>query len=142
MGRTRRGRHARPPAPWPAPSPASLPGAVVLRAECCGRGYLWPWPAEDVEWDSLDAGDLGLSTDLVRRLDDWYERWDALTMADEGPVPPAEDDRRRAAWAAWQQEGLDLAYDVQHELVTAELGIDVHYRTDDDPRPVFERRGR
>lgn len=114
----------------------------MLRAACCGQGYLWAWPADDAASDAVEAGDPGLSKDLVQRLDDWYERSDALTVADEGPVPRPEADRRRAAWAAWQQEGLDLAYDVQHELVTAELGIEVHYRTDDDPRPVFERRGR
>ena len=113
----------------------------MLRAECCGQGHLWAWPADDVECDPVDAGDLGLSTDLVRRLDDWYERWDALRMADEGPVTPAEADRRRAAQAASQQEGLDLAYDLQHALVAADVDIEVHYRTDDDPRPVFERRG-
>ncbi len=49
----------------------------MLRAACCGQGYLWAWPADDAASDAVEAGDLGLSKDLVQRLDDWYERSDA-----------------------------------------------------------------
>lgn len=92
---------------------------------------------DDPVWDSdLDhlgpvvLEDLGVSTQLVRRLRAWNETFKRIALTDFA-FSSAEEERR------WQQEGLGLAYELQDALPD----IEISYANDTDPRPVRDRRG-
>ena len=70
------------------------------------------WPLWDAD-GNVDAATLPLSAGLQQRLDAWAEAFDGTVN---------RDDPRRArfatpeARAAWNEQGLDLWHDLQHEL--------------------------
>ncbi len=101
-----------------------LPAAVLFEPRCCERGYLWPHPPDPRIPEPLDPARLRLSGQLVDRIEEWY---------DSAPLTglPADLDR-----------GVELAYEVQRELVATGLDVEVIWGLDEHPVPVWERRGR
>ncbi|GIF45264.1 hypothetical protein [Actinoplanes xinjiangensis] len=93
--------------------------------------------SDDPVWDSdLDhmgpvvLQDLGVSTQLVQRLQAWNERFNGLALTDF-EFTSVDEER------SWRREGLTLAYELQNELPD----IEISYAEDTDPRPVRDRRG-
>jgi hypothetical protein len=93
--------------------------------------------SDDPVWDSdLDhmgpviLQDLGVSMQLVQRLQAWNERFNGIALTD---FEFTSGDEERS----WRQEGLAFAYELQSELPD----IEIRYAEDTDPRPVRDRRG-
>ncbi len=92
---------------------------------------------DDPVWDSdadhlgpVALADLGVSAQLVQRLRAWNEHVKGIALMDVEFRSPDEERR-------WEQEGLQLAYQLQNELPD----IEISYAHDTDDRPVRERRG-
>jgi hypothetical protein len=90
---------------------------------------------DDPVWDSdLDhmgpvvLQDLGVSTQLVQRLQAWNERFNGIALTDFEFIN-ADEERR------WRQDGLTLAYELQNELPD----IEISYA--ENPTPLRDRRG-
>lgn len=93
--------------------------------------------SDDPVWDSdLDhvgpvvLQDLGVSAQLVQRLQAWNGRFNGIALTDF-EFASVDDER------SWRQEGLALACELQNELPD----IEISYAEDTDPRPVRDRRG-
>lgn len=93
--------------------------------------------SDDPVWDSdLDhmgpvvLHDLGVSAQLVQRLQAWNERYNAIALT--GFEFAGVDEEQR-----WRQDGRALAYELQNELPD----IEISYFEDADPRPLRDRRG-
>jgi hypothetical protein len=106
-----------------------LPIALQVMAEHAGDDGVWN---NDLDhYGPVVLADLGVSSELVQRLQAWNEQYQRTALTDfEFPNP--EQERR------WAQEGLRLAYELQNELPD----IEISYAHDADDRPVRERRGR
>ena len=109
------------------------PTVVELMAEHADA-YLWNRsPDQHLDDDYVvDPAVLGLSHQLIARLDEWNVEWSCRVLG-FGNNSGAAD---------WERNGLRLAYRLQAELDALGLDIDVRYGHDDDPRPLRERRGR
>jgi hypothetical protein len=81
----------------------------------------------------VDPAPLGMSPELIARLEAWNVEWSRRALGLETSEDSAE---------AWDRTGLRLAYELQAELDALGHDIDVRYAHDDDPRPLRERRGR
>jgi hypothetical protein len=104
------------------------PRALRVMAE-----YMDDDPVWDSDFDHMGPvvlKDLGVSAQLVRRLQAWNEHFNSIALTDFEFV--GEDEER-----SWRQEGLTLAYELQNELPD----IEISYADDTDPRPVRDRRG-
>ncbi|WP_285474976.1 hypothetical protein [Actinoplanes sp. NBRC 101535] len=91
---------------------------------------------DDPVWDSdpAHAGpvvlqDLGVSTQLIQRLQAWNERFDSIALTDFEFTSAHEEQ-------TWRREGLILTFALQNELPD----IEISYAEDTDPRPVRDRR--
>ena len=92
---------------------------------------------DDPVWDSdmdhmgpVELEKLGVSSQLAGRLRAWNEQYNGIALT--GFEFRTADEEN-----AWQQSGLQLAYELQNELPD----IDIGYAHDHDDRPVRERRG-
>ncbi|RBY88130.1 hypothetical protein DQ244_16400 [Blastococcus sp. TBT05-19] len=77
--------------------------------------------------DLLDPAELGLSPELIARLDAWRDRQETLSGAWIRIDPPVTDEEQSRG-EQQQRELLTLAHDVQHEL-----GPDVEVLLDGQP---------
>ena len=96
--------------------------------------FLWNRSPDRRPWDDyeVDPAALGASAEVVAALTEWNDRYQRLSLSEDPPWP-SEDQR------VWRQEGLHLAYRLQHELGP---DVDVLYHQDGDEAPVSGRRGR
>jgi hypothetical protein len=92
---------------------------------------------EDPVWDSdldhlgpVKLESLGIEMHLVERLRAWNDQFNGIALT--GYEFPSPDEESR-----WQQEGLQLAYELQNQLPD----IEISYAHDQDSRPMRERRG-
>ena len=111
-----------------------LPSVVEVIAEHTDV-FLWNRsPNQDPSEDDYVVlpGGLGISPELVARLEAWNVEWSrrALGLGTSGDSK------------TWERTGLRLAYELQAEFDALGHDIDVRYAHDDDPRPLRERRGR
>lgn len=107
---------------------AYRPHALRVMAE-----YMTDDPVWDSDLDHMGPvvlQDLGVSAQLVQRLQAWNERFNGIALTDfEFTSVDAE--------RSWRREGLALAYDLQNELPD----IEISYAEDTDRRPVRDRHG-
>ena len=116
-------------------SKPNLPTVIEVMAEYGGT-VLWNRsPAPNSSSYQIDPADLGVSSTLGTRLSAWNDHWQDMVYRGALESPGS------AEVTAWTRDGLDLAFDVQHELDALGHDIDVRYHHDDDPRPLRERRG-
>lgn len=98
-----------------------------------GGAYLW------VTGGAISGEQLGLSADLIRRLEQWNDEWEIAAPRDPSTLRGEELAQSRAEGRAWFVRGRDLAFEIQHELTTLGKNTDVYYVDDDDPRPMSSR---
>lgn len=110
------------------------PTLVRLMAEASGV-FLWDLSPDRLRLGGnylLSPADLELSPELVAALSSWLDRWSTPAISPELEWLDVADE------TAWVQDGLDLAYRLQHELGP---NVDVSYAHDGDDRPLHDRRG-
>jgi len=124
-----RKRHGGPRLPEPREGP---PTVVSLEWDYEYGSVLADRSPGTLGTDLLDPAELGLSAELVARLEAWTDRQEALSGAWIRDDPPETEAERRLG-ERQHRELLTLAYDVQREL-----GPDVEVLL--DQRPLKERR--
>jgi hypothetical protein len=114
---------------WVADRPAARTGeahrpqALLVMAEYSVGDPVWDRPLGT--GGSVSLSDLGVSDALVQRLQEWNEQFEQLALIDFEWASPQTQ-------AAWVQQGLDLAHELQRELPE----VDVRYFHADDDRPL------
>ncbi|NAZ80485.1 hypothetical protein GTR02_01460 [Kineococcus sp. R8] len=98
------------------------PEALLVMAEHCVEDPVWDRPRGTGELVPLL--ELGVAESLVHRLRAWNESWERSALDDDWSGSGAQ--------AAWVQQGLLLAQELQRELPE----VDVRYFHADDDRPL------
>ncbi|BBH71706.1 hypothetical protein ACTI_83910 [Actinoplanes sp. OR16] len=104
------------------------PVALRVMAEHVGEDPVWD--SDPDHMGQVDLASLGVSEDLIARLNAWNDEFISTALTDfEFSSPDAEE--------RWRRTGLELAYELQNQLPDVEIS----YFDDEDDRPLRQRRG-